>query len=179
MDKDAFETLVLRALPALDAVAWSYYPNPHDRADAVQDAILNAWTHRSSLRDSAMFRYWITRILINRCKSGLRRRSRIIFTPIDTLSEKAAPPDTPDPELYEAVNSLPQTERTPIVLYYIEGYSTPEIARLLRIPKGTVTYRLMRARRRLKSMLSEPAALFDRSNRPYRPEGGGADETQL
>ncbi|GHU71958.1 hypothetical protein AGMMS49992_06930 [Clostridia bacterium] len=161
MDKDDFERRILQMLPTLHSIAWSYYGSVHDSADAIQDAILKAWAKRGSLRGAELFRPWVTRILINRCKTGLNRRARIEAIPTDPMPERTAPDGTSDTELYEAIRTLTLKERVPLMMYHIEGYSTIEIARILRLPKGTVTFRLMRARQRLKILL-----------------GGYGDETQ-
>ena len=51
--------------------------------------------------------------------------------------------------------SLPENERLPIVLHYLEGFSVREIAAALRCPKGTVLSRMSRGRRQLKRFLTE------------------------
>ena len=48
---------------------------------------------------------------------------------------------------------LEQKYRVVIVLYYYEGYAIKEIAKILRIPQGTVGTRLSRARDQLKQYL--------------------------
>ena len=45
--------------------------------------------------------------------------------------------------------------RLPVVLHYMEGYRVDEIARMLRLPGGTVKSRLRRAREKLRSILAE------------------------
>ena len=51
--------------------------------------------------------------------------------------------------------ALDKRYRVPVLLYYYEGYSTPEIAELLGVPLNTVTTRLSRARAKLKNFLTE------------------------
>jgi RNA polymerase sigma-70 factor (ECF subfamily) len=155
MDKDVFENLILQVLPTLHSIAWSYYGNAYDSGDAIQDAILKAWTKRGSLRNADLFRPWISRILVNRCKSGMLRRAKLEAIPMNTLPDRAVPEYVPDGELYEAILVLSPKERVPLIMYHVEGYSTGEIARVLRLPKGTVTYRLMHARRRLRALLEQ------------------------
>jgi RNA polymerase sigma-70 factor (ECF subfamily) len=50
---------------------------------------------------------------------------------------------------------LPKKYRMAIYLHYYEGYSTQEIASLLRIPKNTVCSHLKRGRELLKLQLQE------------------------
>lgn len=93
------------------------------------------------------------RILVNECHEVLRRRKREI--PTETLPEESAPPPQEQRELRALVMSLPENERLPIVLHYLEGFSTQEIASALRCPKGTVLSRMSRGRRQLKRFLTE------------------------
>ena len=57
--------------------------------------------------------------------------------------------------LFYAVMDLPKKYRLPIYLYYYEGYSTAELAEILRMPKGTVCVNLKRGRELLKQSLEE------------------------
>lgn len=58
----------------------------------------------------------------------------------------------------EAVFSLDEDFRLPVILHYMEGYKTREIARILKIPEGTVKTRLARAKQKLKRLLEEEEA---------------------
>ena len=58
-------------------------------------------------------------------------------------------------EITDAVMSLSVKERTVIYLYYYEGYSTAEIAKIQKISRSAVTSRLERARKHLKNRLEE------------------------
>ena len=59
------------------------------------------------------------------------------------------------PTLLSAVQALPEAYSAVIHLYYYEGYSIKEIAKLLRLPASTVGTRLARGRERLRRMLKE------------------------
>ena len=125
----------------------------NDREDAVQSAIEKAWRKADSLREPNKLKPWLVRILANECHEVLRRRKREI--PTENLPEESAPPPQEQRELRELVMSLPENERLPIVLHYLEGFSTQEIASALRCPKGTVLSRMSRGRRQLKRFLTE------------------------
>lgn len=55
--------------------------------------------------------------------------------------------------LYRCLGALPEKQRTPLVLHYIEGLKLEEIAEILRIPVGTVKSRLHHGKKRLKEMM--------------------------
>lgn len=63
-----------------------------------------------------------------------------------------------DSEVYRAVLELELPYRMPFVLYYVEGYSVKEVARILKVSEGTVKTRMHRARNQLKAMLQETTA---------------------
>lgn len=150
MDKEAFSARVEEMQGTLYSVARTYLNNPSDCADAVQEAILSAWRNLKQLRDEQLFSTWLVRILINECKNTLRKAKRTVL--MAEVPDMKAPAGA-DPALYEAIFSLSLNYRTPFVLYYIEGYRVAEIAAMLRLPKGTITSRLHRARKNLKEFI--------------------------
>ena len=63
----------------------------------------------------------------------------------------------PNEELEAALSELPEKYRLPIVLHYIEGYATREIAEIMGIPEGRLRERMRTARQRLERMLNHEA----------------------
>ena len=150
MDKTEFAAAVLAAEPTLYRVARSMLPCEADCADAAQSAILRAWEKLDTLKSPEYFRTWLVRILINECRSALRRRARFAGEPDESLP-------VPEPErydeLYAALYSLDEKYRLPVTLHYLEGFRLAEIAEMLRLPQGTVATRLRRARELLREEL--------------------------
>ena len=60
-----------------------------------------------------------------------------------------------DPEVFRILFSLNEKLRLPMVLHYVEGYSVDEVARIMRIPTGTVKSRLARAREKMHKEMKE------------------------
>jgi RNA polymerase sigma factor (sigma-70 family) len=56
-------------------------------------------------------------------------------------------------ELSDALGCLEERLKTPLVLHYVEGFSTKEIAEILGIPQGTVKTRMMFGRQELRHLL--------------------------
>ena len=119
-----------------------------DCEDAVQEAIVKAWVKLDTLREEQYFETWLIRILINECKNVYRRK-----IPGEALPETLTAPEPPDPALRDALERLDVKFRLPLVLHYLEGYRVREIAKMLRLPEGTVKRRLHQARKLLKSAL--------------------------
>lgn len=155
MTKEQFEASVIALIDTLHAVSYSVLGNPHDQADAVSAAVLKALQKRETLRQEQYLKTWLVRILLNECYSILRHRRRVL--PSDTLPASGAP-DGADPALYQALASLPETLRLPLVLHHIAGYKAREIAKALRLPEGTVKGRLVRGRAALLDLLSDEEA---------------------
>ena len=151
MDKEEFTRAVLEYESTLYRVAKSMLGSEADCADAAQDALLRAWEKQHTLRDTAYFKTWLTRILINECRAMLRQRAR--FVPLEEEAAEGEIAPERDSGLYEAVMGLDVKYRVPFVLYYIEGFRTREIASMLKLPEGTVKTRLRRAREILRTEL--------------------------
>lgn len=154
MDQREFAERVTAVQGSLYRVAASYLRGESDRLDAVAEAIARAWEKRRTLRDEALFATWITRILIRVCVDIQRRQKRVI--PVCEIAEKPAE-DERVAALREAIESLPQKERTMIVLYYMEGYDVRESAKLMGTTKGAVCAGLARAREKLRAYMEEDA----------------------
>ncbi len=153
MDEIEFTEAVIEAEPTLYHVALSMLRDEQSCADATQQAILNAWEHLPSLRHSCYFKTWLVRILINECTAILRQRKR--FADYDPEAAEAIPAPVPDEhsDLHAAIRSLEEKYRLPVVLYYMEGFKTREIASMLDVPEGTVKSRLKTARGLLRDTL--------------------------
>ena len=153
MDKTQFTAAVLDAEPTLYRVAKAMLGSEHDCADAAQQAILRAWERLETLKKPKYFKTWLTRILINECNAMLRLRQRL--APYEAAAAEAIPTPVMEDysDLYAALLSLDTKYRLPVVLYYLEGFKTREIAGMLSVPEGTVKTRLRIAREQLRKNL--------------------------
>ena len=151
MDETDFVEQVQMHERTLYRTANSILRNDHDSLDAVQNALTKAWARRNAV-DPPKFRAWLTRIVINECYSMRRRTKRETLTEVVDLIADLQPPD---PSLRDALDTLPDTLRLTILLHYMEGFTLKEIAGMLRMPSGTVKWRLSRARKLLKDELTE------------------------
>jgi len=124
-----------------------------DAEDVYQDVFLRLWEQDTSNWDDAHTKAWLIRTTLNRCADLGRFRLRRTAVPLEAIAERSTPTDSRDAEVWEAVAALPAKLRTVVHLYYAEGYSTEEIARLLSVPPATVRTRLRRAREKLKTIL--------------------------
>ena len=157
MTKDDFTVQILDMKNTLYHIACGILRSEADREDAVQECICKAWEKRDSLKNDGAFRAWVTRILINECYDICRRGSKVMV--LDELPESIAPEETEDRELRELIMQMDDIYRMPILLFYVEGFSIKEIAKILHIPEGTVKSRLHAGRGKLRSVLGEEVSV--------------------
>lgn len=154
--KDAFVTLIRDNEGLMYGVARGLVNTDNDAADAIQEAILNAYRNLYQLRDPAYFRTWLIRILINECRKIAKQNSQ--FVAIGHLLESTAATSSSNVEdrleLNELLDGLELDHREVIALYYIEDIPVKEIAQILDLSEGTVKSRLYRARSKLAAMMN-------------------------
>ena len=152
IDESQFVSEITDMKDMLYRLSVSYLHRDADAQDAVQQALENAWRHRARI-DVQGFRPWMTRIVINECKSMLRRRKWCFPSgQAETLGGQIPPPDV---TLADALERMPEKLRTPLLLHYMEDFTVQEIALALGVPRTTVVNRLHRARRALREALDE------------------------
>ena len=150
MDERRFTQKLLESEQILYRISCGLLRSEADRKDAMQETALKAWQYIDRLRDEESFKAWITRILINECRMIWRKNAREI--PMSTF------PDIPsleqdDPELRMLLETLPENQRIPIVLHYLEGFSLREIAAVQHTSLSMVKYRMAQARKALRVSL--------------------------
>lgn len=142
---ETYSSMLLRlACTRLDTTA--------DAEDAVQETFLKLLTAKPVFRDAEHEKAWLIRTTLHRA-SDIRRLAEKRNVPLEEAAQAAAPEQ--ENELLAVVRSLPEKYSAVIHLYYYEGYSIKEIAKLLGLPTPTVGTRLARGRERLRQMLKE------------------------
>ena len=153
-DADAFLELMEKNSLAMYKVARGILDNDEDAADAMQDTILTCFEKIHTLKNPEYFKTWMIRILINECYGIMRKEKKIIS--LETCEREEPWMERQDySDLYEALMGLTEEARLAVTLYYMEGYSIREIARMTRVTESAVKNRLARARTKLKEELSK------------------------
>ncbi|MCD7746572.1 MAG: sigma-70 family RNA polymerase sigma factor [Lachnospiraceae bacterium] len=167
MTKEQLGSLIIASEDSLYHVAKTLLREDADCADAIQEAIVSAFTKLHTLRSDEFAKTWLTRILINECYDILRKQKHEVSIEEENMPDlEAAEPNAGQnySELYEALETLPDEMRICITLFYMEGYSIREIASILEVNENTVKSRLSRAKARLRRAL-EPEDCPDRGSR--------------
>jgi RNA polymerase sigma-70 factor, ECF subfamily len=165
------EQILAGGLPPLYIRAYRILGNTADAEDAVQDALLAAYTHVDQFRGRSQISTWLTAIVLNSARMRLRRRIRRVHVSLDEVSGELQPLSAserladhrPNPEnefieselktrLTHLHRRLSPTLRRTFELRDVEGRSIRETARILGVPAGTVKAQSARARKRLKEL---------------------------
>jgi RNA polymerase sigma-70 factor, ECF subfamily len=133
-----------------------------DPDDLVQDVLETTLQHLAELPDDANLAAWMTRVLRNRFVDRCRRlKTRGTQTPIEDVPVAAPPKDEEAwwqrlgaDDIRARLEQLPAEQRKAFELFAFEGASYQEIAERLGIPKATVGTRILRARARLRQLLT-------------------------
>ena len=176
---EAFALLVEKYKARVFALVYAKVGGFEDAEDIAQDVFIEAYRRLSTLRRWDNFYPWLYSIASNRCKNFHRARGRRIDTvsfdehtdnhqaDMDAHTEKLR-----NEQIHEALDSLSEIHRQVLVLRYMAGMKSKEIAQTLRVSPNTVNQRLMRARTQLKAVLNEetitmiPTAFAERKLQP-------------
>ena len=137
----------------LYVAALSVTANTEDARDAVADALTYAWEHRAELRDNSKLDAWLLRITYSQAKM-IRRKSRK-FENIDELDEAFGyESDQSQLEFFDILTRarLDDETRRILTLYFLYGYTMPEIAEMTGKNINTIKAKYFRALRKMADM---------------------------
>ncbi|MCL5036324.1 MAG: sigma-70 family RNA polymerase sigma factor [Chloroflexi bacterium] len=171
----AFEELVRRYQAKIYGHCYRMLGNRQDAMDCHQEAFLRAYKHLKNFRGDSSFSVWLYKIATNFCLMRFRKqKSRPKELYIEdllpkNLSESNIAVELPDisaePEqlaldgelvgvMEDAIRRLPEDYRATFILRDIEGFSTKESAKILKITQANVKSRLHRARLFLRTLIA-------------------------
>jgi RNA polymerase sigma-70 factor (ECF subfamily) len=171
------EQLVEAFYEPLYRYAYRLSGSPQAAEDLTQDAFCQAQAKLGQLREPDRAKAWLFSILRNAYLHRVRSSKQENCVPLDHLGEVPERPSEPLPEvdaaqLQKALNELPETFRTPVILFYFEEFSYREIAAQMEVPLGTVMSRLARAKLYLRQRLLQPAGSLAAEPGPGRDRDG-------
>lgn len=156
-EKEYFCERIRECEGSMYALAYSILKNEADVADAMQDAILKAYSNLGQLKDREKFRSWILSIVHNTAIAYIRGRKDTVD--IGEREDLASPEPAIDSAarmtVREAVERLKLPYRTVIWLFYFEEYSVRQIAEVMRASEIAVKQQLSRGRKMLAKLLNK------------------------
>ena len=159
-DESAFGFLVDKYKGSVHALAYRKLGDFHTAEEITQDTFLKAYQKLSTLKDPVRFPGWLYVIAARCCISWLRQ-NRLQTESFDSLKREMNTQSWAKyadarlhEEVHNALESLPESERTVLTLYYMAGMTCEEIGRFIGTSCGAIRDRLYRARIRLKEELT-------------------------
>lgn len=152
-DKD-IAALYERHVNTVYRVCFAYMKNHADTEDMVQAAFVKLINRKISFESEEHEKAWLIRTASNICIDSLRspwRRRESLEDHTWRTGEEM--PDTD--EVFQAVMDLPHKYKSVVYMHYYEGYTSVEIARMLKKPPSTIRNYLHEARKLLKTRLED------------------------
>lgn len=164
-DIDKYEILVKRYEQKLYRYAYSIVGDQHDAKDATQQAFILAYKNLNSFNPKLKFSSWIYRITHNESINIMKKNKKLIKKDKDLILKYTDSGEIPHDEALhkkeiikltrDNLNSIPLKYREVLSLYYLEEKSYEEISDILRLPLGTVSTRIRRAKQALKKLFNK------------------------
>ncbi len=151
--ESSFEQRYLECEKSLYLIAYSYLHNSEDAKDCVQEAAESAYKNYNKLRDKALFKTWLTRILINKAKDLLKKQ-KWAEQYSDSLDIFTKVPEN-DMDILHTISSLDHDTAIYITLRFYNDMTYKEVSETLKQPEATVKYRTKSALEQLKKLLED------------------------
>lgn len=164
-DVNAYGELVCRFQDMAVGYAFGILGDAHLAEDAAQEAFVAAYADLPQLQAPEAFPAWFQRVVFKHC-DRLTRGKRIPTVPMDEVEWVVSNSQRADDMILakeqrvsvrEAIQSLPDSERIVIALFYMSESSLAQVGAVLALPVTTVKNRLQSARKRLKERMFEMA----------------------
>lgn len=173
-DRSAFDNIMLKHKDQVFSLCYRFLGDFQEANDSAQETFVKVFTSLKRFRMESSFSTWLYRIAVNTCKNRLKSsqfRHRKRMVPLHHTGSDGN--SNPSPELrdegptaselvlrkermmriQEAIDSLPEEQKSVVLLRDLEGFSYDEISSITGIPLGTVKSKLARARQRLRDRL--------------------------
>ncbi|MBO8171463.1 MAG: sigma-70 family RNA polymerase sigma factor [Bacillaceae bacterium] len=161
-DRDALIRLLREIEHSVYRTAYYMLGNEHDAMDAAQEALIRIYTKIDTYQQKAKFTTWVQRIVTNICIDKFRRKKdtvsidehNMMFQSSHNVEEEIERSGIAS-DIKDAINQLPDKQRTVVTLRYLQDMTYQEIADTLEMPLNTVKSYLFRARLQLQEWLQE------------------------
>ena len=122
--------------------------NTADAEDAVQETFIKYVQKSPDFSSGEHEKAWLITVATNKCRDMLRYRTRHKTESEELLLGYAI--EKEDSGILDALMELPEKYKTPLMLFYIEGYKVDETADIMGISLSAAKMRLSRGRKLLE-----------------------------
>lgn len=145
--------IILENMDSMYRVAFSILRTEEEIYDAISSTTVIVFEKIQTLKNEEYYKTWLTRILINECYKIYNQNKKIIHLENYNQEKLTYNDSYADLEIKNLIKGLDKNLREVVVLYYFEDFSVKEIAKMIKIPEGTVKSRLSKAREELGKVL--------------------------
>ncbi|UQZ37327.1 RNA polymerase subunit sigma-24 [Paenibacillus sp. PK3_47] len=159
-NKEALLQLIMSEKDIYYRLAYTYMGNSHDAMDAMEDMIVTLYEKIGQLKREEAFRSWSKTILVNSCKSLLKKRNKLVLLEDYTAAERLGTANTPAADSYssseqqmdlqEMLQQINAEQREAIQLKYLHDLDHRTIADITGVPVGTVKSRIFQGLKKLR-----------------------------
>lgn len=147
-----FEALLARHRVVIERYVHYRMANTFDAEDVLQETYMAAFSQFGGLRDKSAFKPWILAIARNQCNYRYRQIYREAAVSLEAVAET---PEAEEPSYDEVVTNVLKrlpVEAAKLLALVMDGYRYAEIARMLKIPVGTVKSRVHHAKAQFRAL---------------------------
>jgi len=172
-EKEKYRRLMEKYQPLVFRTCLGFVHNKDDADDLTQEVFIQAYQSLSAFKAESAFSTWLYRIAVNASLNRIRKsKKRSVLQYFKSLSGGEKDPEDKfldevpeNPEeilirkefstwLSKALDSLPESQRTAIVLSKYDDLPQKEIAGIMNISEGAVEALIQRAKKNLREKLS-------------------------
>lgn len=167
-----FEAVYLKYVSLVYNVALQYVQNIPDAEEITQDVFIKVYEKQEGFKGDSALKTWIYRITINTSLDAIKaksRKKRAVFAnrddaALDRLGDFNHPGVALENKealalLFKAINQLPDTQRTVLILLKVDDLSQQEVAKILNKTQKSVESTFQRAKQNLKKILNKTEGL--------------------
>jgi len=150
LDNSEFESIYNRNIETVYRICYMYMKNKTDAEDMTQNTFIKYLKYNPNFESSEHEKAWFIVTATNNCKNHFKtwwNRNTYLDDEFEVATN-----DTSDETLVHVLN-LPTKYKQVIYMYYYEGYSTVEIAKLLNTKESTIRTHLLKGRQILKEKI--------------------------
>ncbi|RXJ02432.1 RNA polymerase sigma factor [Anaerobacillus alkaliphilus] len=153
-NKEALLQLIMNQKDDYYRLAYTYMGNEHDSMDAMEDMIVKVYEKIDQLKNDEAFYSWSKTILVNSCKTLLRKGNKIILMEELEHEETVNPYPNSDQqmEINHLLTKINETQAEAIKLKYLLDMDYQTIAQLTNVSIGTVKSRIFQGLKKLKDL---------------------------
>ncbi len=153
-NKEALLELIMSQKDEFYRLAYTYMGNQHDAMDAMEDMIVKVYEKIDQLKNDEVFYSWSKTILVNSCKSLLKKGNKVILME-DLDHEEVVDPyknSEQQMEIQQLLANISETQAEAIKLKYLLDLDYQSIAELTDVSVGTVKSRIFQGLKKLKGL---------------------------